>query len=123
VGSLEHVLVVDDDTAVRAALAEALEGAGLRVDLAADGAAGLEHLRRGPPPAVIVVDLRVAQLRGEEFLRELRADPRFEHVPVITMTAGLEPPDGDGVLAYLHEPFDVGDLLGIVLSLTGASAA
>lgn len=122
-GSTGHVLVIDDDTEVRAALAEVLGEAGLRVDLALDGATGLEQLRRGTRPTVIVMGLRVARHVGEEFLRELRADARFEHVPVITMNAGPDSPDGERVHTHLHEPLDLGDLLGIVLSLTEASPA
>ena len=118
----KHILVIEDDADVRAALAEALRDAGLRVDLAADGVNALEELRSGPPPSVIVLDLRMPRLGGSEFLREMRADPRFEHVPVITMTAGADPPEGD-VLAHLEKPFDLDDLLEIVLSLTEASAA
>lgn len=117
-----HILVIEDDADVRSALAEALRDAGLCVDLAADGAEALEQLRAGPAPSVIVLDLRMPRLGGIELLRELRADPRFEHLPVITMTAGTDPGDGR-VLAHLEKPFDLDDLLEIVLSLTEASAA
>lgn len=118
-----HILVIEDDADVRAALAEALGDAGLSVHLAVDGVNGLEQLRRGPRPSVIVLDLRMPRLGGLEFLHEMRADPRFEHIPVITMTAGTEPPDAREVLAHLDKPFDLDDLLEIVLSLTGANAA
>jgi CheY-like chemotaxis protein len=117
----KHILLIEDDAHVRAALAEALREAGLRVELAVDGLSGLERLRGGDCPSVIVLDLRMPRLGGVEFLREMRADPRFDHVPVITMTAGGAP--SEHVAAHLTKPFDVDDLLGIVLSLTEASAA
>jgi two-component system sensor histidine kinase/response regulator len=119
----KHILLIEDDEDVRATLADALRLAGLRVELAVDGLDGLERLRSGACPSVIVLDLRMPRLGGVEFLREMRADPRFEHIPVITMTAGAAPGDHHDVLAHLCKPFDVEDLLGIVLSLTEASAA
>jgi CheY-like chemotaxis protein len=119
----KHILVIEDDSDVRDMLADALRLAGLEVELAADGLTGLDRLRGGACPSVIVLDLRMPGLSGVEFLREMRSDPRFEHIPVITMTAGSDPGDHHDVLAHLSKPFDVDDLLGIVLSLTEASAA
>lgn len=119
----KHVLVIEDDIDVRETLAEELAAAGLHVRVAADGVNGLEQLRRGPPPCVIVLDLRMPRLGGEEFLGVMRADPRFEHIPVITMTAGPDAPDRRDVLAHLEKPFDLDDLRKIVLSLAEPTAA
>lgn len=119
----KRILVIEDDAAVREGLAMGLELAGLEVDVAVDGVDGLAKLHRGVAPSVIVLDLRMPRLGGEEFLRALRASPRFEHIPVITMTAGSQPPSDREVAAHLHKPFDLRDLLQIVLSLTEASAA
>jgi CheY-like chemotaxis protein len=122
--SLErHILVIEDDADVRAALAEALADAGLLVHLAEDGVEGLDLLNGGPSPCVIVLDLRMPRLGGLEFLHAMRADPRFEHIPVISMTAGTEAPGRGEVLAHLDKPFDLDALLEIVLSLTEANAA
>jgi CheY-like chemotaxis protein len=119
----KHILIIEDDADVREALATVLGDAGLCVDVAADGMSGLEHLRNGARPSVIVLDLRMPRLCGGEFLREMRADPRFEQIPVITMSAGLESSPAGESLAHLHKPFDVDDLLDIVLSLAEAEAA
>jgi CheY-like chemotaxis protein len=120
----KRILVIEDDSGIREALATGLEAAGLRVDVAVDGLDGLARLHDGVKPSVIVLDLRMPRLGGEEFLRAMRANPLFEHVPVITMTAGLGPSSSDReVLAHLHKPFDLEELLQIVLSLTEASAA
>lgn len=112
-----RILIVEDDKDVRDALSEALAEAGLTVEVACDGVEGLERLRAGPPPSVILLDLRMPRLGGEELLRALRADPVHEHVPVISMTAGVGRLQDDEVVAHLHKPFDLDDLLGIVLSL------
>jgi CheY-like chemotaxis protein len=113
-----RILIIEDDQNVREALAEAITAAGLPVEVAHDGADGLERVRKeATPPGAILLDLRMPRLGGEEFLRVLRTDPRYDHVPVITMSADPRAPEGDEVLAHLHKPFDLDDLLAIVLSL------
>ncbi len=119
----KRILIIEDDAAVREGLATGLELAGLAVEVAVDGVDGLAKLHRGLEPSVIVLDMRMPRLGGAEFLRAMRASPRFEHIPIITMTAGSAPPNDREVAAHLHKPFDIQDLLQIVLSLTEASAA
>lgn len=119
----KHILVIEDDPDVRDSLREGLELAGVRVLLARDGAEGLSHLQEGPRPAAILLDLRMPRLGGEGFLRALRADARFDHVPVVTMTAGREEPRGRGVAAHLRKPFDLDALLRVVVCLCEAAAA
>jgi CheY-like chemotaxis protein len=116
-----RILIIEDDADIREALTDAMTGVA-EVVVAADGLEGLARLREGPRPAVILLDLRMPRLGGEEFLRELRADRRFEHVPVITMTAGTSVAEGSDIVARLHKPFDLEDLLRIVESLFDVAA-
>ncbi len=111
------ILIVEDDPEVRRSLAAALHPHGIRVVLAEDGVEALERLRTGPLPCVILLDLRLPRLAGEEVLSAMRADTRFEQIPVITMTAGVDGTPDHEVIARLHKPFDPADLLEIVLSL------
>jgi CheY-like chemotaxis protein len=118
-----RILIIEDDEDVRDALADALRDAGLAVDVAVDGIDGLERLRAGAVPSLILLDLRMPRLCGEEFLRAMRDDEAYSHVPVITMTAAAGPTDDAEVVAHLHKPFDLRDLLQIVLSVVGVNAA
>lgn len=119
----KRVLIIEDDADVRGELARALELVGVRADVAKDGVAGLARLREEPVPSVILLDLRMPRLGGEEFLTAMRRDPRYERVPVITMTAGTDRTSGHDVVAHLRKPFDLEDLLAIILSLSEANAA
>jgi CheY-like chemotaxis protein len=120
--SSRRILIVEDDADIRASLAEAMGDVGAEVVVAEDGADALERLRQGARPAVILLDLRLPRLGGQEFLTELRADPRFDHLPVITMTAGTSRAEGDDIVARLRKPFDLDDLRRIVESLFEAAA-
>jgi len=119
----KRILVIEDDADVRDSLRELLETAGVQVALAHDGVEGLERLREGPPPSAILLDLRLPRLGGTEFLLTMRADPRWERIPVVTMTAGQETAEDPGVHAHLRKPFDFDDLLQIVLTLCEPDAA
>ncbi len=119
----KRILIIEDDADVRETLGDALRGAGLGVDVAVDGVDGLERLRSGEVPSVILLDLRMPRLCGEEFLRAIRADEAYEHIPVITMTAGSDPAERREVVAHLHKPFEMDDLLQMVLSLVGPGVA
>jgi CheY-like chemotaxis protein len=117
-----RILIVEDDADYREALSAAMSGAGAEVAVAADGVEALAQLRSGPRPSVILLDQRLPRLGGEDFLREIRSDPRFEGVPVITMTGGGGSGGENGVVTPLRRPVDVDDLRAIVLSLFEAAA-
>ncbi len=84
-----------------------------------DGVEVLDYLfRRGQfaehansVPAVILLDLKMPRMDGLEALRQLRADPRFKHVPVVMITSSREEQDlvrsyELGVNAYVVKPVD-----------------
>jgi CheY-like chemotaxis protein len=117
------ILIVEDEADIRETLADAMRDLGADVAVASDGLDALERLREGACPAVILLDLRLPRLDGQEFLARLRADRRHDRVPVITMTAGTSRAEGDDIVARLSKPFDVGDLREIVESLIDADVA
>jgi CheY-like chemotaxis protein len=85
-----RILIIEDDADIRTAIAEAMADAGAEVVVAEDGVDALERLHAGPCPAVVLLDLRLPRLGGQDFLDQLRADVRYEHLPVITMTVDVE---------------------------------
>ena len=116
------ILIVEDDADFREALAEAMRDTGAEVVLAADGLDALDRLRGGPRPVAILLDLGLPRLGGKEFLDRLRADPRYEDLPVITMTGGVGHLEDDGIVARLAKPMEIDDLRRIVESLIDAAA-
>jgi two-component system, OmpR family, response regulator MprA len=108
-----QILVVDDERAVRDALARALELGGFDVALAADGTEGLGLVQRDSPD-VVVLDLMMPGLDGLQACQILRA--RGDRTPVLMLTArtevssrveGLEAGADD----YLIKPFALEELL------------
>jgi signal transduction histidine kinase/ActR/RegA family two-component response regulator len=80
-----EVLIVDDDPATRRLLERSLKERGARVVSRADGEGGLQAARE-LRPSVIVLDLLMVGMSGEEFLRRLRSAPDIRELPVVIWT-------------------------------------
>jgi CheY-like chemotaxis protein len=107
---------------VRGLLDTLLTSEGYRVTTASDGVAGL--LEAGAHrPAVILLDLVMPDLGGQQVLQELQANPLLAGVPVLVLTGRIEAiPDLEDQLGQDHvfsKPFGVADLLSRIAELTG----
>jgi len=86
-GRLPHVLVVDDDEAVRQTLMDVLEQQGFAVAGAIHGADGLAQVRQRRPD-LVVLDVMMPVMDGPAFLAVLRADASLANIPVVVMRDG-----------------------------------
>lgn len=71
---MAHVLVADDDAALRDTLRMALEDEGHTVTLASDGEAALHALRAARTPMVALLDSLMPRLNAEDIVRAVAAD-------------------------------------------------
>jgi CheY-like chemotaxis protein len=119
-----RILVVDDEDAIREVVRAGLElVAGWDVKLAATGADAVAMCRSDPPDAVLL-DVMMPAMDGPTTFARLQEDPRTRSVPVIMLTAKVQPAERRryedlGVAGVLAKPFDplsladhVADLLG-----------
>jgi CheY-like chemotaxis protein len=84
--SAPSVLVVDDDAAVRRAVARFLRAEGLGVVEASNGEEGLSRLREADGVAAILLDLRMPIMDGWAFRRQQRLEPAIANIPVVIMS-------------------------------------
>jgi CheY-like chemotaxis protein len=110
-----RVLVVDDDPHIREELARALQEMGCEVDAAADGKQALARLTSDAPlPRLILLDLMMPGMDGEDFLDQQAADPRLADIPVVVITARHSPLRRAAV-TVVHKPFRVETIGAIVV--------
>ena len=110
-----HILVVDDDTRLRALLQRFLQENGFRVS-AAKGAAEARMMLKQYKFDLLIVDIMMPEESGLEFLAGLRKE---DNVPVILLTAMGETGDRiagleSGADDYLPKPFEIVELLARV---------
>jgi CheY-like chemotaxis protein len=110
------VLVVDDDEALREAVAEALADEGFTVSCCAHGQDALTVLRSGLRPDVILLDLMMPVMDGWAFREEQSRDPALAAIPVVVVTAAHPLPKPIDARAIVSKPFKVEELLRAVLA-------
>ncbi len=81
----KRVLVVDDSAIVREVERQMLAGRGYDVDIAVDGADGLNAVQTGGYD-LVVSDIDMPRMTGLEFVRALRADPKVQSLPVVIVS-------------------------------------
>lgn len=119
-GMKNRVLVADDDPSTRTLIDTALEEAGYDCVLAADGKAALEQAR-ATRPDLVVLDVGMPFMTGDEVHRELRRDPRTRYIPVVFVTAKGTTAEmaarlRNGADDYVAKPFDVDELVARIAS-------
>lgn len=109
---------VDDDSTIRDIEVYTLEQTGFQARGFADGASLFEALKK-ETPELIVLDIMLPGMDGVEILKKLRADPKYQEIPVIMATAkGTEMDKISGLNSgaddYLVKPFGVMEMVARV---------
>ncbi|MCQ8278353.1 response regulator transcription factor [Acetobacteraceae bacterium KSS8] len=109
---VSRILLVDDEKQIHRFLGPALDAAGYTTEHAASGAEGL-RLAAAHAPALVLLDLGLPDLDGQEVLRRLRG---FSPVPVIVLSARDRDEEkvralDEGADDFVEKPFSVSELL------------
>jgi CheY-like chemotaxis protein len=112
---LRPILVVEDDHDSRQLLALLLEHQGHSVVTATDGMQAL-NVAREQRPALILLDLMMPIMSGEEFRRAQLLDTRIRSIPVVVISAHHDAPNiakRMKVAGYVQKPVDYDALLDL----------
>ena len=122
-----RILVVEDNERNLKLVRDVLQYAGFEVIEARSGELGVE-LAVQCRPHLVLMDLKLPGIGGEQALQLIRADDRTHRIPVVALTASAMQPDRDRVLlagfdGYLEKPISVRAFPGQVRQfLTGNPA-
>jgi signal transduction histidine kinase/CheY-like chemotaxis protein len=124
---IRTVLYIEDNLA-NLRLVERILASDPSVELVAamQGRLGVD-LAREHRPALILLDLHLPDLSGDEVLRQLRDDPATRGIPVAILSADATPGQvrrllAEGAHSYLTKPLDVAELRQLVETVAGAPA-
>jgi diguanylate cyclase (GGDEF)-like protein len=112
---MSKILVVDDEPFIVEMIEENLNGEGYEIVKAYTGEEALQMVEQAEPDLVIL-DLMLPGMDGYEVCRQLQRDSRFNHIPVIMLTAKSAIADrvsgyDKGADDYITKPFDPDELL------------
>lgn len=108
----KKVLVVEDDNGIRMAISSILERQGYLVNSVSDGEEALKQVDKAD---VVLLDIFLPKLTGDEFLRLIRSKGNL--VPVVLMSAAMQEPEAMEyfkefkVVDYMAKPFRTKDLI------------
>jgi len=113
------VLVIDDDVRTGFALTAMLERCGMKVLYAENGLEGLERLQQDTNTDLVLLDIMMPGMDGYETARAIRSIPRFERLPIISLTAKAMERDREKAIAagasdYIAKPVDVDELVSMM---------
>jgi two-component system response regulator len=127
------VLLVDDDANDEELARVALERSKIphQLFVVRDGENALDWLFRrgehagrksGPPPRLILLDLKLPKVNGLEVLEQIRSDERTRSLPVVVFTSSLEESDIKssyelGANAYVRKPVDFREYKEVIIDL------
>jgi two-component system phosphate regulon response regulator PhoB len=113
-----EILIIDDDVSMRELLELHLADAGYKVRTAEDAVAGGRMLIAAPPD-LLLLDMHMPHMEGDQFLKLLRGDERFRNLKVIVLTAEqnldfMMKVTDIGVSEFLQKPIYKDELLATV---------
>jgi DNA-binding response OmpR family regulator len=110
-----EILLIEDDLALGGSISEVLQLSDFKVHWLVDGVKALEYLQKHMPD-IIISDLMMPFMDGEELFVNIRKNSKFNTIPFIIITANMD--DGvkyrqleNGVNDYVMKPFKSRELI------------
>ncbi len=118
---MKTILVVEDDEDIRDTLAMAIGDEGYAVQTAANGRVALDKLAMMPEgmPCLVLLDLLMPVMTGQELLAELHARGKATHYPVVVFSAQVDEAVGPGARPLLKKPVKLTHLVDVVRDVCG----
>ena len=111
------VLLVEDDTGSREAMEALLTTEGCRVVSAPSASAAHTMVRCEPRPCIILLDLMMSGIGGDEFRRTQLADPTVRDIPAILVSGARDlaaRAEELGAAGFITKPLDIERLLAAI---------
>ena len=123
---IHSLFLIDDDPDDQHVFAEALSeiDTSVRLFTASNGLEALETLRQSTTslPDLIFLDLNMPKMNGKQFLKEIKNDPRLQHIPVVIYTTSSAKADKEeslqlGATGFIVKPDSYGAVCDAIRSV------
>jgi CheY-like chemotaxis protein len=125
-----HILLVEDNEGDILLTTEALKDAKIRnsVAITRDGWEAIQYLEKedgyahAKTPDLILLDINLPKLNGQEVLKKIKTNDRFKHIPVIVLTTSSSEQDinisySNHANSYITKPVEAGDFIQVILTI------
>ena len=115
----KRILIVDDDMRNIFSLSSALSEKNMIIHEAENGREALRQLDLNPDTDLVLMDIMMPEMDGYEAMRKIRADNRFQNIPIIALTAKAMKGDREeclkaGASDYIPKPVDMEKLFSLL---------
>lgn len=115
----KHILVVDDDPDLLQLVRILLARINLDVVTVEHARLAAQQLKTNPIPDLLILDLMLPDINGIDFLRQVRSQPTYSNMPVLVLSAMVDPDTirealNCGADRYLTKPYIAHNLISIV---------
>jgi CheY-like chemotaxis protein len=110
------VLVIEDDPGVQQLLTAYLQLEGFSVTTAGNGAEGLERMRQARP-CLVLLDLMMPVMDGEQFRKAQLEEPELAEVPIVCISAiydARQRAERLRAAGCINKPFDMDEVISVV---------
>lgn len=123
-GMAKKILIIDDEPDILRLIGLRLKTSGYELSQAPDSEEAIELLNNSKePPDLILLDLLLPKMQGEELCKKLKSSAEFKNIPIILFTAKVisiaETTKKAGAQDYITKPFEPEELLYKIKKLIG----
>ncbi|MBN1226691.1 MAG: response regulator [Deltaproteobacteria bacterium] len=111
---MANILVIEDDANVRGILSEILRLQGHDVEEAQDGEQGIALVQKRGPFSMVITDIRMPGMDGNEFARHMKGSPHLKDIPIVAITGYANDAERDLFSLVIEKPFNVKQLSNVI---------
>jgi two-component system chemotaxis response regulator CheY len=116
------IFLLDDSQVMLSSLRQMLELSGFKVETAGNGQQGLDRIKTGFKPDLIITDINMPKMNGIELIKQVKALPGFRFTPILTLTTEGSSDRRDeakklGATGWLIKPVSGPDLVKVIKQL------
>lgn len=111
------ILLIEDSEDIRDVFASWMEMEGYMTKACGNAEEALQLLRGGLEPCMMLVDLSLPKINGEEFIAKVHEENISKGAPIYVFSAHSVQTPIEGTKGWVRKPVDVKQLLGILVAL------